>query len=385
MALLSFDGNLVAQVNSFNDDGLGGTNIEVDDVADLDGNGNPYYNATDTILIEIDDTDIDANGEFIEAGADGKITVLSIKVNGVELLSSPDYIKFGGGSITEMGDAYFFVEGLKLAFLSPVVGSTFEDATVQNGKLTLNVPEQTGDYDLNESGQVDGGTAEEGNGVFNIYTSNVVCFVKGTLIKTPTGDVPIERLKQGDLVETLDGPPQPIQMIVRQSLDFAHGNDTLKPIEFKPGSLGVGKPNRTLSVSPQHRILITSPEPVAGKGASATLVAAKGLLHHRGVRQKRGCKSVEYFHLVFSKHEVIFSEGVATESFFPGRVAMGTLSPAAKREFFALFPNFAPVSDQQQTPARQLLRAGKAQKTFPRGRTVEAINGPRSAISTVAH
>ncbi len=70
MALLSFEGNLVGQVNSFNDDGSGGTDIEVDDSADLDGSGNPYYNATDSIQIEIDDSDIDANGEFIEGGAD---------------------------------------------------------------------------------------------------------------------------------------------------------------------------------------------------------------------------------------------------------------------------------------------------------------------------
>lgn len=151
--ILAFDGNLVGQINSFNDDGAGGTEIEVDDSADLDGSGNPYYSATDTILIEIDDADIDANGEFIEGGADGKITVLSIKVNGVELLSSPDNIKFGGGSITEMGDGYFFIEGLKLAFLSPATGVTFEDAALDGGKLILNVPEQTGDYDLNESGE----------------------------------------------------------------------------------------------------------------------------------------------------------------------------------------------------------------------------------------
>ncbi len=374
VAFLLFEGNLVGQINSFNDDGAGGTDIEVDDSADLDGSGNPYYSATDAILIEIDDADIDANGEFIEGGADGKITVLSIKVNGVELLSSPDNIKFGGGSITEMGDAYFFVEGLKLAVLSPAIGVTFEDAVPDGGKLILNVPEQTGDYDLDESGAINPGTAEEGDGIFNIYTSNVVCFVKGTLITTPVGDVPVERLNEGDLVDTLDGRARPIRMIVHRRLDFDHDDDTHKPIEFKPGSLGPGLPKRTLCVSPQHRVLITSTDPEIGQSAVGQLVAAKGLLHHRGVRQKKGCNAVEYFHMIFDRHEVIFSEGVATESFYPGPVAIGALDHAAKSELTSIFPELFQFKSEPAEPARQLVGAGKAKRRFPRTCTLASVN-----------
>ena len=93
-------------------------------------------------------------------------------------------------------------------------------------------------------------------------------------------------------------------------------------MEFKPGSLGPGLPRRALVVSPQHCIVI---QPAGMGGSEARLVPAKGLLHLPGVRQKKGCRKVEYFHLVFDRHEIILSEGVWAESFFPGPVALGTL------------------------------------------------------------
>ncbi len=311
--------------------------------------------------------------------------MLSIKVNGVELLSSPDNIKFGGGSITEMGDAYFFVEGLKLAFLSPVNGVTFEDALLDGGKLILNIPEQTGDYDLDGSGAVDPGTAEEGDGIFNIFTTNVVCFAKGTLIMTPTGEVAVEMLKKSDLVETLDGPAQPIQMIVHRKLDFAHDNEAYKPIEFKPGSLGPELPRRTLCVSPQHRILITSAAPNTAQSTVGQLVAAKGLLHHRGIRQKNGCKAVEYFHLVFERHEVIYSEGVATESFYPGPAAVGTMDKAARRELLSIFPELSQINHEPVGSARQLVGAGKAGRLFPKTCKLETVGRYKDMPSIRLH
>ena len=44
------------------------------------------------------------------------------------------------------------------------------------------------------------------------------CFVRGTMIRTPVGNCPIETLKAGDLVDTADNGPQPILMIVSSRL-----------------------------------------------------------------------------------------------------------------------------------------------------------------------
>ena len=168
MPTLTFNGLRVAAVNSANDDGSGGVNLELDQSQDLDGNGNPYYGADDVIEITIADEDVAANGEFQQAG-DGEVTVTSIKVNGVELLTANDKVKFGGGGDTFESDAYFFVEGQKLFFLSPVYTEDFSDSVEADGKLTLNLDERLVDLDINATGTIDGGTVEEGDGVFNVY------------------------------------------------------------------------------------------------------------------------------------------------------------------------------------------------------------------------
>ena len=175
MATFTFSGDYVGAVNSANDDGSGGVNLELDPSRDLDGNGNPYYNSTDVITITVADEDINADGEFQAAGADGEVTVTSITVNGVELLSSPDKIKFSGsGTDTFEGDAYFYVEGIKLFFLSPLNGESFADAQDVSGIPTLNVPQRVRDLDIDRDGSIDTGTVEEGNGVFNIFAAESV-------------------------------------------------------------------------------------------------------------------------------------------------------------------------------------------------------------------
>ncbi len=53
-----------------------------------------------------------------------------------------------------------------------------------------------------------------GNTDIGLVTINSVpCFVAGTLIRTPDGDVPIESLRPGDLVLTLDDGPQPLRWV----------------------------------------------------------------------------------------------------------------------------------------------------------------------------
>ncbi len=359
MAILSFEGTSVAAVDSANDDGNGGTDLTLDQSVDLDGNGNPYYAASDTIMIEIDDADIGPNGEFLEGGSDGVVTVLSIKVNGVELLSSPDKIKFGGGGDTFEGDAYFFVEGIKLFFLAPTNDVNFADATLVGGDLTLNIEDRVSDNDFNGNSTIDGGTTEVGNGIFNIQTSKTVCFAKGTRILTPEGERPVEFLEVGDLVETVDHGSKEIQMIIHREISFPEWKNDHKPIEIKAGSLGDGLPRRTLCVSPQHRILIANTATREAFGNGEWLVPAKALTHLKGIRQKMGCRTVAYFHLVFDQHEVIFSEGAKTESMFPGPMATQSLSKDCQSELFKIFPE---LQSETVESARPFIGAGKAKR-----------------------
>jgi len=160
---------------------------------------------------------------------------------------------------------------------------------------------------------------------------NVVCFVTGSAIETPDGPVPIEDLKAGDRVSTYRHGPQVIRMILVRTLDLAIGSENLKPIAFEPDSLGPGRPTRRLCVSPQHRML------VADASGNKVLVPAKSLTALKGVRVMKGKRKVTYFHLVFDRHEIIMSNGILTESFFPGPMALAYIPKSARDEICELF------------------------------------------------
>jgi ABC-type branched-subunit amino acid transport system ATPase component len=61
---------------------------------------------------------------------------------------------------------------------------------------------------------------------------------------------------------------------------------------------------------------------------------------------------VEYWHLLFDRHEVVFSEGARTESLFTGPEALRAVTPAARAEILAIFPD---LDRRLPDPARPLI------------------------------
>ncbi len=108
----------------------------------------------------------------------------------------------------------------------------------------------------------------------------VVCFAAGTRIATPGGEVPIEHLHPGDLVLTHDHGPQPLVWTGHRRV-FARG--ALSPITFAAGVLGN---QRALTVSPQHRMLVTGWRAELMFGEPSVLVRAKDLVDGDRVRRR---------------------------------------------------------------------------------------------------
>ena len=67
---------------------------------------------------------------------------------------------------------------------------------------------------------------------------------------------------------------------------------------------------------------------------------------------------LEYFHLLFDRHEIVCSNGAQTESLFTGPEALKSVDPSARAEIMALFPELL-ASDGASVPARPI---GKAQR-----------------------
>lgn len=176
-----------------------------------------------------------------------------------------------------------------------------------------------------------------------------ICFAAGTGIATPGGEVAVERLRPGALVETLDHGPRPVRWCAARRLSFPPSPARQKPIEFKPGSLGPGRPVRPLTVSPQHRMLVAT-------AAGERLAAAVTLEALPGVRRKRGCRAVTYVTVMFDAHEVIFAEGAPVESFYPAAGGVAVLAPADRLRLIAAAPGLSSgVAAGFGPPARPIL------------------------------
>lgn len=208
------------------------------------------------------------------------------------------------------------------------------------------------------------------NVAFNSYIVDlriIPCFTRGTLILTDRGELAVEHLKVGDLVMTLDRGFRAIRWIGSRVLDerTLHKMPHLRPIRIQAGALGAGSPTSDLLVSPQHRILARSKIAIRMFGTEEILVAAKHLLGLSGVEIAETEAPVEYFHFMFDDHEIVYSNGCATESLYPGPTALKATSPAARQEILALFPELRDLSYIPQ-PARQLASGRQGRKLTER-------------------
>ncbi len=159
----------------------------------------------------------------------------------------------------------------------------------------------------------------------------VTCFVRGTEIETENGPVPIESLKAGDLLRTVDNGFQPLRWVGNRRVaakgDFA-------PIRFNTGALGNDKP---LRVSQQHRVMLSGWRAELFFGQPEVLASAKSLVNGDTIIREVGGE-VEYFHILFDQHELVYSAGIETESFHPGQQGWTTLAQPAREEILNLFP-----------------------------------------------
>ena len=190
---------------------------------------------------------------------------------------------------------------------------------------------------------------------------DIMCFTSGTIIEGVDGPVQIEDMRVGDLVLTYDNGYQPIRWIgTRQlSADDLAAHPNVRPIRIRAHALGQGFPAQDLTVSPQHRVLVSSVVARRMFETSDVLIPAKKLLPLDGVDVVEDASDgVAYVHMLFDTHQIVWSNGTPTESLFTGPEALRSVSAEARQEIEDLFadcmrPDFAPTS------ARYIPKKGK--------------------------
>lgn len=188
---------------------------------------------------------------------------------------------------------------------------------------------------------------------FTFETTNLVCFVRDSQILTDKGEVAVQDLSIGDKIETRDNGLQTIRW---KGARLAPAAGALAPIAFAAGVLGNAE---VLRVSPLHRILVQGWRAEMLFGEREVLVAAKHLVNGDSVYVDAG-GVVEYHHILFDNHEIIYANGVPTESLHPGRESIDGFGAEAREEIFTLFPELRNDLDSYGPMARSCLKGYEA-------------------------
>jgi len=231
-------------------------------------------------------TDNNSDGDFDRFNGDS--------VNGVDISSSysGDVITVnvpGTGNVTYTGTTFYLANG-QVVF-TPEDGQPLKNSTFVQTESFENTQGPLFDTELGPA-----------------------CFTAGTKIETENGPVSVEELRPGVRVKTLDSGYQSILWIGDTRMRAAGEH---APIRFAKGAIGN---DAALSVSPEHRMLVTGWKAQLLTGEDEILIAAKHLVNGDTICRVPG-EHVHYFHLLFDRHHIIESHGALSESFYPGHAA----------------------------------------------------------------
>ncbi len=134
---------------------------------------------------------------------------------------------------------------------------------------------------------------------------HVACFVTGTRIATPLGDMPVERIQPGDPVVLANGEVRPVKWVGYRDIDcdrHPRPHDVW-PVRVQASAFGTERPRQDLWLSPDHAVFF-----------NGGLIPIRYLLNGRTIAQIP-CPRVTYFHIELEHHAVLLANGLPCESY----------------------------------------------------------------------
>jgi hypothetical protein len=177
----------------------------------------------------------------------------------------------------------------------------------------------------------------------NDFGGDVICFTQGTRIRTEDGEKLVEHLSPGDYVQTKDDGMQEILWTGQRRMSGArlHAMPELRPVRIRYNALGYDIPDSDLLVSPHHRIIFSGAKAQALFNQSEVLVAAHDLINDSSVFVDHAVQEVTYHHILLANHQVLWANGVATESYHPASTSLETIEDNQRGALLELFPDLA--------------------------------------------
>ncbi len=138
-----------------------------------------------------------------------------------------------------------------------------------------------------------------------VTASGVTCFTPGTMIDTPDGPTPVERIEAGGIVSTSGGPRR-VRWVGHRAIDIARhaAPHLVRPIRIRRDAIAPGRPHHDLLLSPDHAILVRD-----------VLVPARLLVNHASISVEERVSKVTYYHIELDAHGLLLAEGLEAESY----------------------------------------------------------------------
>ena len=171
----------------------------------------------------------------------------------------------------------------------------------------------------------------------DLHLADVLClsFARGTMITMADGlQRPIDTLRPGESALTRDHGRQPIRWIGHARLRAV---GAFAPVVITAGTLGNGG---DLILSQHHRVFLYQRRRLPGLETAELLVQARHFVDGAAVYLREG-GYVDYFSLVFDHHEIIYAEGVPSESLMVNDATVNRLPPDIAAEVRAQFPGLS--------------------------------------------
>jgi hypothetical protein len=138
-----------------------------------------------------------------------------------------------------------------------------------------------------------------------VDTEFALCFVAGTRIATPAGDVAVEALTAGDMVLTHRGDARPITWIgIGRVLATRGRRNAATPVIVRKSALADNVPHHDLRVTKGHSLYL-----------DGVLIPVEFLVNHRSILWDERAKEVAIYHVELATHDVLLANGAPAESY----------------------------------------------------------------------
>lgn len=239
-------------------------------------------------------------GNFI-ANAGGTLLDLSATtINGFD--AAKDFISFENLSATPATYSIANSFGSQQSItVYDANGQTIADVNVSGQNFTV------GNYSATGAGPL---TVSSDGTSLSIEAVGSVCFLPGTLLSTPTGEVAVEDVQVGDTLLTFEnGKPvaQPVVWVGSRRAEVRAGlplDEAGWPVRVRQNALADGVPGKDLLITPEHCLYL-----------DGQFVPVRMLVNGETIAYDQTIRAYTYYHVETAQHAVIMADGALTESY----------------------------------------------------------------------